>query len=71
MGFPMAMALRRLGDASPSLVPWAWGVNGFASVLAPPLATAIAMTAGFRVAGASALMFYVVAALAYARLRRD
>jgi hypothetical protein len=70
MGFPMAMALRRLGDASPALIPWAWGVNGFASVLGPPLAIAIAMTAGFRIAGTTALILYLAAALAYTRLRR-
>lgn len=62
MGFPMPAALRRLGGSAPELIPWAWGVNGFASVLAPPLATAIGMTVGFRVAGMVALAFYLVAA---------
>ncbi|MEK7731887.1 MAG: hypothetical protein AAB363_08520, partial [Planctomycetota bacterium] len=41
MGFPMPAALRRLDASAPALVPWAWAVNGFASVLAPPIAVAI------------------------------
>ncbi|UCG50459.1 MAG: hypothetical protein JSW58_09600, partial [Candidatus Latescibacterota bacterium] len=70
MGFPMPTALRRLEETKPGLVPWAWGVNGFASVLAPPLATAVGMTWGFRTAGSLALIFYLVAALTVYRLPR-
>ena len=55
MGFPMPCALARVGEASPALIPWAWGVNGFASVLAPLIATVVGMTWGFRAAGAAAL----------------
>lgn len=68
MGFPMPLALRRLDENAPALVPWAWGVNGFASVLAPPLATAIGMVVGFRVAGGLALLLYLVAATVFDRL---
>jgi hypothetical protein len=69
MGFPMPTALRQLGTTAPELVPWAWGVNGFASVLAPPVATAIGMTLGFRAAGAIALLLYLVAALGHGLVR--
>ena len=65
MGFPMPSALRRLEMHTPKLVPWAWGVNGFASVLAPPLAMAIGMTMGLWVAGATALTLYLIAAVAF------
>jgi hypothetical protein len=68
MGFPMPTALQRLQTSTPQLIPWAWGVNGFASVLAPPLATAIAMTEGFRAAGAVALACYIVAAAVFKHL---
>ena len=70
MGFPMASGLRQLESAAPPLVPWAWGVNGFASVLAPPLATAIGMSAGFRTAGVIALVLYSLAAIAFGALPR-
>jgi hypothetical protein len=68
MGFPMPMGLRQLDNNAPALVPWAWGINGFASVLAPVLATAIGMTFGFRVAGALAIVFYLTASLIVGRL---
>jgi len=68
MGFPMASGLRQLERAAPPLIPWAWGVNGFASVLASPLATAIGMSAGFRAAGVIALVLYAFAAIAYGAL---
>jgi hypothetical protein len=62
MGFPMALGLRRGG---PALVPWAWGVNGFASVLASPLALIIGMSAGFGAAALCGAACYGLAALAY------
>lgn len=68
MGFPMPMGLSRLSRHGPDLLPWAWGINGFASVIAAPLAMAIAMTWGFWQAGAVALVCYVVAALLFRRL---
>ncbi len=70
MGLPMPIGLRLLQQNAPPLVPWAWGVNGFASVLAPCVATAIGMTWGFAVAGTSALALYVVAAATASLLPR-
>jgi len=41
-------------------VPWAWGINGCASVTAAPLATALAVSFGFRaVLGLAALLYLV------------
>jgi hypothetical protein len=71
MGFPMPMGLSRVDRGAPALVPWAWGVNGFASVLAAPLATAVGMAWGFAVAAGAALVLYGVAGLIFARLPRD
>ncbi|MDH3214955.1 MAG: hypothetical protein OEN01_01525 [Candidatus Krumholzibacteria bacterium] len=68
MGIPMPSALERLQKRRPVLIPWSWGVNGFASVLAPPLATAVGMIAGFRIAGALALVLYLVAAMTFKKL---
>jgi spermidine synthase len=66
MGFPMPMGLQRLSGSG--LVPWAWGINGFASVLAAPLAMAVAMTWGYHVVAAGALAVYAVAGLVFSRL---
>jgi hypothetical protein len=68
MGFPMPLGLRRLSAGAAALVPWAWGVNGFASVVAAPLATAIGMIWGFNVAAIAALCFYALAAVLLTRL---
>ncbi|MCP3903913.1 MAG: hypothetical protein GY715_09790 [Planctomycetes bacterium] len=68
MGLPMPTALMRLDRAAPALIPWAWGLNGFASVLAAPLAVVLAMTWGYWVTAAVALAVYLVAALVFARL---
>ncbi len=62
MGFPMPLGLRRLNRGRPALLPWAWGLNGFASVLAPPLATALGMSTGYLWAGGAALLLYLLAA---------
>ena len=68
MGFPMPLALQRLDQAAPALIPWAWGVNGFASVLAAPLATLIGMTWGFHVAGVTALLLYATTIALFGKL---
>ena len=68
MGFPMPLGLARLDRSAAPLVPWAWGVNGFASVLAAPLATIIAMSSGYSTVTWSACVLYVTAALLFRRL---
>lgn len=45
MAFPMGMKL--LSEHNPDQIPIAWGVNGFFSVLAAPIATIIAVESGF------------------------
>jgi len=66
MGLPFPLGLQRFGMRSSALVPWAWGVNGCASVLASPLAMIIAMQWGFTLTAAAAAACYVVAGCAAA-----
>ncbi|HNV68873.1 MAG TPA: hypothetical protein PKO06_04185, partial [Candidatus Ozemobacteraceae bacterium] len=47
MGMPFPLGLRDLGTRAPHLVPWAWGVNGGATVLGSVLAIVTAMKCGF------------------------
>ena len=47
LGMPMPTAIRILDRQAPELVPWAWGVNGAASVLGSVGAIALAMVWGF------------------------
>jgi hypothetical protein len=58
MGMPFPSAVSRL---EPSAVPWAWAINGTASVLSPMLATLIAVHFGFSAVIASAALLYLVA----------
>jgi hypothetical protein len=62
MGMPFPMALAKLGKTTPALIPWAWGINGCASVISTILATLIAMQFGFNVLIILALVLYGVAA---------
>jgi hypothetical protein len=62
MGMPMPTGLATLDERLPRLVPWAWGVNGVASVLATSLAIVIAMAAGYRVVMLAATGAYLLAA---------
>ena len=57
MGMPFPLALRELDEP---LVPWAWGINGCASVVSPALATLLAIDLGFTVVLWFALALYVV-----------
>lgn len=68
MGIPFPILLRTVADRSPSLLPWAWGVNGCASVAGASTATIIAIHAGFGVLVGLALGLYVAAGLAASRL---
>jgi spermidine synthase len=47
LGMPMPSGIRLLAERAPELVPWAWGVNGAASVLGSVGAIALAMVWGF------------------------
>ncbi len=47
MGMPFPLGIRWLERAAPGLVPWAWGVNGAASVVSSVLAALLAISFGF------------------------
>ena len=68
MGLPFPLGLHWFGTRSAALVPWTWGVNGCASVLASPLAMIIAMQWGFVLTVTAAAACYVVAACAAVRV---
>ena len=59
MGTAFPGGLAWLEARAPGLIPWAWAINGCASVLASILAAMIALSAGFS-------WVLVAAALAYA-----
>ena len=64
MGMPFPLGLTRVEAADARLIPWAWGINGCASVTAAVLATLLAIHIGFTAVVVAALVLYGVAAVA-------
>jgi len=64
MGCPFPAGMLLLEQGSPFFVPWAWGINGFASVAAAPLAILLALCLGFSGVLTLAVVCYVLALLA-------
>ncbi|MEJ2589966.1 MAG: SAM-dependent methyltransferase [Candidatus Thiodiazotropha sp.] len=63
MPFPLAIAVLRQADAA--RIPWAWGINGYASVISSSLATLIAVHAGFSSVIVAAVGLYLLALIAF------
>jgi hypothetical protein len=63
MGLPFPLGLSRVAERTPALLPWAWGINGCASVVAAVMASLLAMHIGFTAVLAIALGLYAAAAL--------
>ena len=68
MGMPFPLGLARLAGRADALIPWAWGVNACASVIAAILATVLAIHLGFSVVIVLAVALYAVAAAAWPRV---
>jgi spermidine synthase len=70
MGLPFPLALSEIKAHSASLIPWAWGINGYASVISASLATLIAIHFGFTTVILSAVAIYLSAFIVFPRLSR-
>ncbi len=65
MGMPFPLGLSRVSARAPDLVPWAWGVNGCASVISAVLASLLAVHLGFTAVVAFAVLLYLAAAAVF------
>jgi hypothetical protein len=63
MGMPFPLGLAKLAAHDPDFIPWAWGINGFASVVSAALATLLAIHFGFTAVVVLALVLYALAAV--------
>ena len=59
MGMPFPMALASLAEHAQHLIPWAWSINGCASVVSVVLATLLAIHFGFMVVIVAAILLYI------------
>ena len=72
MGMPFPLGLARVSARLPDMVPWAWGVNGCASVIGAVAATILAIHLGFTAVIAIAVALYLAAAAIFrAPLAKD
>lgn len=69
MGVPFARGITALGD-HPGLVPWAWAINGSASVISAVLAPILSLSFGFTVVMLVGGSLYLLAALTIPRRGR-
>ena len=70
MGMPFPLGLARLAARAPGLIPWAWAINGCASVIGAVLAALLAVHFGFAAVVALAVVLYLVAAAVVIRPAR-
>ncbi len=61
MGVPFPTGMMRLANTAEQAIPWAWAINGFASVVGAVLATLLAIHLGFAAVILLAVLFYAVA----------
>ena len=61
MGMPFPLGLTATRNNDPQLMPWAWGINGCASVLSAILAILLAIEIGFSGVMLTAVFFYALA----------
>ncbi len=61
MGIPFPMGINILNKVSPQLIPWAWGINGFASVISAIAALMIACAFGYSLVLILAGFVYMIA----------
>jgi hypothetical protein len=71
LGWPFPSGLRVMARQFPSLVPWAWGINGCASVIGAVLGKCLAVSIGFRLLMFLACMLYFLAIIIFYAVFRN
>jgi hypothetical protein len=59
MGMPFPMGLASLSQHAENYIPWAWGINGCASVISASLSTILAINLGFNAVIGIGLALYL------------
>ena len=71
LGMFFPLGIRRAESVHGDLVPWAWGINGFASVTGGVLAVVLAMSFGFERVWALSVGIYALGVAALLLGRRS
>lgn len=65
LGWPFPTGLRLVSKRFPAMVPWAWGINGCASVVGAVLGKCLAVSFGFRWVMIAASALYLLAVFGF------
>jgi hypothetical protein len=68
MGMPFPLALKSFPGRRETLVPWAWAISGYMSVVGSSLAGVLAVTAGFGALLLLGMACYLLAALLFGKV---
>ncbi len=60
LGMPFPLGITFISNEHPSLIPWAWGVNGFFTVIGSVLALILGMMVGFQAVLWLAIIIYLL-----------
>ena len=71
MGVPFPTGMKRLASTAEETIPWAWAINGFASVVGAVLATLLAIHLGFAAVILLAVLIYAIACAALIRFAKQ
>lgn len=69
MGAPFPMGIRFTSEILSELIPWAWSINGFASVISSILATIFAISWGFNSVLIMSFFAYLLALISFIILK--
>jgi hypothetical protein len=69
MGIPFPSGLSELAAGREGLIPWAWSINGFFSVIGSSTTVLIAIACGFKSIIVIAVLLYMLSAFMFTRLR--
>ena len=68
MGIPFPAGLSQISKMNSAWIPWAWGINGMASVISTALATVVAVEMGFTWVMAFAALAYCLPLFVQAKM---
>ena len=71
MGMPFPLGIDWLQRHHPHLIAWAWGINGYASVVSAILATCLAIAFGFNIVIFLAVGIYLIGGGVHFRLNQE
>ncbi|MCG7914403.1 MAG: SAM-dependent methyltransferase [Candidatus Thiodiazotropha weberae] len=65
MGMPFPLAIAAMKRNRADQIPWAWGINGYASVISAGLSTVIAIQYGFKTVLLCAILLYLTTLMTF------